>query len=253
MTEFGWCSPSSILQHSGHLVLYHQGTAPDIDRMLAGTTLLAEIQFEQESFTEVLRHLCCEQVQARRVITSRRWNEKSIQFAVVGAATVECIATNGAHSSTVMSSGNTWFSSKVPNTTFKNSPDRCHSCHNLHSDSLGFCPNASSIQGLDGREEVIRRQQPVAKCLAHEDKHCLTVHHFRDCEGHDARREPHHVELPQFHFLEVIEGGTRSVNFALKFFGVGQSQLGLFLSDFTCKHCKHDCSQSPLSHWQVTS
>ena len=46
---------------------YHQGTAPHIDRKFAGTTLLAEIQFEQESFTEVLRHLCCAQVQAHRV------------------------------------------------------------------------------------------------------------------------------------------------------------------------------------------
>ena len=46
---------------------YHQGTAPHVDRKFAGTPLLAEIQFEQESFTEVLRHLCCAQVQARPV------------------------------------------------------------------------------------------------------------------------------------------------------------------------------------------
>ena len=41
--------------------------APHIDRRFGGTTLLAEIWFEQESCTEVLRHLCCEPVQARRV------------------------------------------------------------------------------------------------------------------------------------------------------------------------------------------
>ena len=49
MTEFGHCTPS------GHLVRYHQGTTPHIDRKFAGTALLAE---EQQMFTEGLRHLC---------------------------------------------------------------------------------------------------------------------------------------------------------------------------------------------------
>ena len=52
----------------------------------------------------------------------------------------------------------------------------------------------------------------------HEDKHRPTVRHFRDCQGRDARRQLHHVELPQVHVLEVIVGGTRSVKFVLKFF-----------------------------------
>ena len=90
---------------------------------------------------------------------------------------------------------------------------------------LAFDP--SSIQNLDGIEEVIRGQQLLANCLAHEDKHCLTVLQFSDCQGHDARRQPHHVELPQFHFLEVIAGGTCSVKFVLKFIVVEQSALGL--------------------------
>ena len=34
---------------------------------------------------------------------------------------------------------------------------------------------------------------------------------------------------------------------------VEQSPPGLVLSDITCKCCKHDCSQSPVSHWQGTS
>ena len=62
-------------------------------------------------------------------------------------------------------------------------------------DCLDSCPNPSSIQNLDGMEEVFKRQQLVANCLAHEDKHCLTVHRFRDFQGHDARRQLHHVEL----------------------------------------------------------
>ena len=57
----------------------------------------------------------------------------------------------------------------------------------------------------------------------------------------------HHVDLTQFHFLGVIAGGTRSVEFVLKFLGVEQSPPGLALSDITCNHCKHDCSQSLLS------
>ena len=118
-------------------------------------------------------------------------------------------------------------------------PDRCHSCHNLLSNSPSICPNPSSSQNLDGMEEVIRGRQQVATCLAHEDKHCLTLFHFRDCQGHDARRKPHHVELLQLHVPAVIAGGTRSVKFVLKFPGSNNHHL-----DITCKHCKHKCSQS---------
>ena len=50
-------------------------------------------------------------------------------------------------------------------------------------------------QDLDGTAEVVRGQKLFAHCLAHEDKHCC---HFRDCQGHDARRQLHHVELPPF-------------------------------------------------------
>ena len=53
--------------HSELLTLLPQDSAPHVDRKFGGTELLAEIQFGQESFTEVLRHLCCEKVQARRV------------------------------------------------------------------------------------------------------------------------------------------------------------------------------------------
>ena len=100
---------------------------------------------------------------------------------------------------------------------------------------------------------MIRGQQQVASCLAHEHKHCLTVLHFRNCQGHDARRQPNQVEIPQFHFLELIAACTRSVKFVLTFLGVEQSPPGLVLSDITRKQCKHDCSQSPDSRWQVTT
>ena len=120
------------------------------------------------------------------------------------------------HQWLMMSSGNTWFSSKVPFTKFKNSvgqftqnrgpqdltqvlarhtvaqldihPDRCHSFLNLLSDSLGFRPNPSSIQNLDGMEKKCSEGNNVfANFPAHEDKHCLTVLHFKHCHG--ARRK----------------------------------------------------------------
>ena len=65
MAEFGRYCPSSI----AHLVRCHQGTAPHIDLKFDLTTLLGETQFKQDSFAEVLRHLTCEQVQARRVLS----------------------------------------------------------------------------------------------------------------------------------------------------------------------------------------
>ena len=43
----------------------HQGTASHIDLKFDVTTLLGESQLKQKSFAEVLRHLTCEQVQAR--------------------------------------------------------------------------------------------------------------------------------------------------------------------------------------------
>ena len=110
-------------------------------------------------------------------------------------------------------------------------PDRCYSCHNLLLDILGFCPNPNGIQNLDGMEEVVRLKKLVANCLAHEDKRCLAAHHFRNCQDHDARRQPHLVELHQVHFLEVIAGGTRHVKFVLKFLGVEHSPPELVLSD----------------------
>ena len=48
---------------------YHQGTAPQRGLKLDGATLLGEIQMKQKSFEEVLRHLSCEQVQARRLLS----------------------------------------------------------------------------------------------------------------------------------------------------------------------------------------
>ena len=33
MTELGRYSPSSIVEHSGHLVRYHQGTAPHVEQI----------------------------------------------------------------------------------------------------------------------------------------------------------------------------------------------------------------------------
>ena len=91
-----------------------------------------------------------------------------------------------------------------------------------------------------------------AKCLAHEDNQFLTWLHFRDCKGHDARQQPRHVEPPQFHFLDVLAGDTPSVKFVLKLFGVERSPSGHNLSDVACNHCKHDCSQSPLSQQQTS-
>ena len=85
-------------------------------------------------------------------------------------------------------------------------PDYRHSFHNFLSGFLAFCPNPTSMQNLDGIEEVIKGQHLVATCLVREDKHRLTVRHFRDCQGRDAKRQLHHVELPQFHVLEVIVG-----------------------------------------------
>ena len=40
---------------------------------------------------------------------------------------------------------------------------------------------------------MIRGLQVVADCQAHEDKHCLTVLNSRDCQSHDARRQPQHI------------------------------------------------------------
>ena len=94
-------------------------------------------------------------------------------------------------------------------------------------------------------EEVFRRQQLVAKCRAHEDKQCLTGPVFRDCQSHDARRQPHHVELPQFHALEVIAGGTRGVKFALNFFQVEQSN--------DVQSLQTRLFAITLGHWQQTS
>ena len=47
----------------------HQGTAAHIDLKFDVTTLLGASQLQQESFAEMLRHLTCEQVQARRVLS----------------------------------------------------------------------------------------------------------------------------------------------------------------------------------------
>ena len=60
---------SPIAEHSGHPVRCHQGTAPQIDLNFDGATLLGETQFKQERLIEVLRHLSCEKVQARRVLS----------------------------------------------------------------------------------------------------------------------------------------------------------------------------------------
>ena len=48
---------------------YHQSTAPQRGLKLDGATLLGEIQMKQKSFEEVLRHLSCEQVHGRRVLS----------------------------------------------------------------------------------------------------------------------------------------------------------------------------------------
>ena len=136
----------------------------------------------------------------------------------------------------------TWFLSKVPITTFKNSVAYSANSHRAQGPRISlkclgvilllsvtltqitaipftifFPPNPTSMQNLDGTEEVIIGQHLVATCLVREDKHRLTVRHFRDCQGRDARRQLHHVELPQFHVLEGIVGGTSSVKFVLKF------------------------------------
>ena len=112
MTEFGRYSPSSIAEHSCHLVRYHQATAPHVDREFAGTTL------QQDSFTEVLRHLCCEQAQARRVTSCHHLATMEATVNPIrngGDATVQRIATILLNA---MSSRITWFSSKVPITTY---------------------------------------------------------------------------------------------------------------------------------------
>ena len=169
-----------------------------------------------KSFTEELRHLCCEQVQARRVSSCHHF--ASIQSAAVRDATVECIVTNSSFSSMMMSSGNTWFSSKVPITTFKNSvalsanthrmgsppqvfarhtvaqfdahPDRCHSCRNLLSGSLAFVHiSAASIIWTAWK-----------KCS--EGNNWLRIvwrTNTSTVSRYHTRWQPRHVELPQFY------------------------------------------------------
>ena len=130
--------------------------------------------------------------------------------------------------------------------------DSCYSCQTLLSDFLCFRPNPNSIQDLDGMTQVVRGQETVAHCLAHEDKHCLAGCPCERPSSHEARRQPHQVEIHQFHAFDVVAGGTRTVEFVLEFFGVGPSPPGLVLLDITCNHCTHDFSPSPMIQWQRT-
>ena len=79
--------------------------------------------------------------ECRPAITFRRWKQKSIQSAAVGASTVKCSATSGALSSIMMSSGNTWFSSKCRS---RRSRTRWR-CLRIHAERGGPGP-ASSVR-----------------------------------------------------------------------------------------------------------
>ena len=113
--QFGRCTPSSIVEHGGHLVRYHQSTAPHIDRKFSGDDRFSQRLRLNKRVSQKCFAICaankCRRVECRSVITSRRCNQKSIQSAATGA-TVKRMATNSSSSSRMMSSGSTWFSSK---------------------------------------------------------------------------------------------------------------------------------------------
>ena len=103
-------------------------------------------------------------------------------------------------------------------------------------------------------EEVIRGQQLVAKCLAREDKHCLTgpipetVRAMTQDDGSFTMVSSlSSISSQKSREARAVSSSSSSS------FEVEQSSLGRIPSDITCNHCKHDCSESLVSTCELTS